>query len=783
VGLAILAIPAFVFRRPLLGAGVLYERDIITFYYPQAEVLVRSVAAGSLPLWDPYRGFGEPFLADPEKEIYYPPNVLNLIFSPNAYFTLFMALHVAFAGLGMYLLVRSWGSSRGAALTSAALWMGSGPLLSLSTWHHLAGASWMPWVLLLAHRTFGSWRARDALLFGLAEALQILAGSAEMVILTGVATLAYSVSEPRGRRVRSLVLAGVIGVGLSACQWVPTIAALRGSTRTALPASSRTVWSLNPLQIPELVARVRWADLPAPAIDDPREVAAPFLPSLYLGAAALALVLAAFVPAQSPRRRVSALVFAGAFLVALGRHGAAYPLAVLLFPPLRLLRFPVKYMVLASFAWAHLAGLGFEALRAGLGQGRRRLRLLLPLGVFALLLAGAAAFAYARPETWGPWLLARRPGLPDYRVVFAPSLRALALSAAIALAALLLSALRTPRAATLLALLAAVDLATAHENLHKVAPKALVEERPPVLKALAPGSRLYVYDYSVMTNAESLAGRRPDRPWPYRPVRVPRGWGEEAALFLGVQEYLNPPAAERWGLYGSYDVDLVGLESQARTRVVDTLREVEGTPAHLRLLQLGAVDFVLSLVPAPYWDGLVSVATVPSLFADPIRVFRVPDPLPRAYAVGTAEVEADDERTLKALLDPGFDPRKKVILAEGAKAEAVDFRGNATLVELRPDRVRLRAELGAPGYLILTDAYDPGWRASVDGAAERVLRANGIFRAVAVPAGTHAVEFVYRPASVPLGLALTALTLVLSLASLRLGAAPERPSPLPGREG
>ncbi len=60
----------------------------------------------------------------------------------------------------------------------------------------------------------------------------------------------------------------------------------------------------------------------------------------------------------------------------------------------------------------------------------------------------------------------------------------------------------------------------------------------------------------------------------------------------------------------------------------------------------------------------------------------------------------------------------------------------------------------------LLDAFAPGWRATLDGAPVEIRRTNAVFRGVPVPAGSHRVEFVYRPLSVTLGATLTGLALL-----------------------
>jgi uncharacterized membrane protein YfhO len=67
--------------------------------------------------------------------------------------------------------------------------------------------------------------------------------------------------------------------------------------------------------------------------------------------------------------------------------------------------------------------------------------------------------------------------------------------------------------------------------------------------------------------------------------------------------------------------------------------------------------------------------------------------------------------------------------------------------------------LSQAGWLILSDAYYPGWQATIDGAPTEIHLANGAFRAISFPEGTHTVEFRYQPRSVLVGS-------IVSLASL-----------------
>jgi uncharacterized membrane protein YfhO len=57
--------------------------------------------------------------------------------------------------------------------------------------------------------------------------------------------------------------------------------------------------------------------------------------------------------------------------------------------------------------------------------------------------------------------------------------------------------------------------------------------------------------------------------------------------------------------------------------------------------------------------------------------------------------------------------------------------------------------------VVLSDTYYPGWYASVDGQPTPIYEVDLALRAVAVPKGTHNVNFRYRPPSVYWGATLT----------------------------
>ena len=132
----------------------------------------------------------------------------------------------------------------------------------------------------------------------------------------------------------------------------------------------------------------------------------------------------------------------------------------------------------------------------------------------------------------------------------------------------------------------------------------------------------------------------------------------------------------------------------------------------------------------------------------------------RAWLVHQAIAERDPAATLAGLADANFDPRRAAFVAAD-----LALSGPATLpdeavriVSYEAERVHLEADVRAPALLVLADSFYPGWRATVDGAAAPILRADLMFRAVALSPGRHTIVFSYEPSSWRWGAAISLAT-------------------------
>ena len=102
-----------------------------------------------------------------------------------------------------------------------------------------------------------------------------------------------------------------------------------------------------------------------------------------------------------------------------------------------------------------------------------------------------------------------------------------------------------------------------------------------------------------------------------------------------------------------------------------------------------------------------------------------------------------------------FDPAKLALFEEedfGGRPISLPSTGigsgaEAIVTRYEPQRIEARTRNDQAGFLVLSEVYYRGWDAWVDGVKRPVERVNYTLRGIALPAGEHRVEFVFRSPS------------------------------------
>jgi hypothetical protein len=257
-------------------------------------------------------------------------------------------------------------------------------------------------------------------------------------------------------------------------------------------------------------------------------------------------------------------------------------------------------------------------------------------------------------------------------------------------------------------------------------------------------------------------------PFPATPLLEPALADQEA--FRIANEAILP------GNYGvPYRLEEIGGASPLRLASLDALTTRVALPRVWALLNVKYVLTDRETIEAP----AERVATGQAADGRETYLYRLADPAPRAWLVGEVVVEPDPDRQWQRLADPGFDPRRQVLLAEPVDVPGAqpgpDCSGTITWQERAPERLALDVQSQQACVLVLSELAYPGWRATIDGAETPLLRADGLLRGLVLPAGEHRIELVFRPTIVYWGWAIT-LASLLAIALLILWSWRSRPA-------
>ncbi len=780
------------FWRVVFTSAMFFYRDIYNYTFPSAKFIHDLCRRGVLPYWNPYLNYGQPVLANPNLLFFYPFTLFIVLFPVDAAFTAHFLVHFALGGIGVYVLGRSWGQTWRGALFAALFFMLSGPVLSLGDlYNQSACAAWIPWALLVTDRALASTRLRLWVVLIVIFSFQWLAGEPLTMLATFGLCVAYAFyrrghwgrlwSKPNFRLLATFFLVGAGMLLLCAAQFLPAASLLSESRRglQGLRFRETANWAVNPFSLPQLIV----PDFFGSGIAAPTgwlwlmsDSNLPYFLSVFLGFVPVFCALAGWALGRDKRRNFAAGAAGIFLLLSFGHFTPVFALAYLLIPPLAVVRYPVKLLVVVTFLLAILAGWGFDSLlsKSALWKLRRR-RLLAPLYVSLAGIIVVLAIAWVSPNLimWPTKRILGKLGenpfdlkqMPDFLITMLryqlPGLAGFFLGG-IVLAHGLEQRKRWARPGLYaFALLAIGQLVTANSGANPTVPKTFFTYRPPVLNEFkdTPGTYRVASFWPVVEtpevgnvqtyiNFESL---------PEAADLGPAGQGAfQPRSQLATGSMLND-------VEGSINLDLErSLPPYLYDVEIYQDRHVKD-PLHVDCL-LGRTN--VKYIIRPRASESMAVRPLGEVFNGsslPSKLYEDMCFLPRAYVAGNSLFTTDSNETLDYLAWPEFDAINSVILAAPAgsspKVNGGAPAGDVEIVHRDPNSVTLRAQLTRPGYVVLLDRYDPNWLATVDGRPARVLRANQIFRAVYADIGTHEIRFEYHQRGFHLGLVISLVTI------------------------
>lgn len=721
----------------LLGFRSLFFFDVSSLNLPARDWGFRQIASGHFPEWCPHWYLGFPFIAESQSGIYYPPNYVFFLIFPSWYATtLAYCCHLFLAGVGAYFLFRRRASVQGAWLGASAFALG-GRLLE----HQIHEAvvetiAWLPLVILGCVRFIEDGNRRALWWAALAAGVQALAGSLQSVVICHFAAAIYLASMTLGNRrafrraVGAILGVGVFAVGISAALLVPTFELFLQSQRTGAGVSEwANFGAISPLRWVQFILPGAFGN---PAYDtawlDDRDPV--FETGLYHGGAVLVLALVGMFAGGTRRRSA----FVGTAMVVVGLSLAAGEMHLLgaglrRLPVFSSIRVPARFLLLVGFGFCLLASLGWDEL---VERGRRA-RIRLTMTTAFLFAASVAALFWLYGKLLGnlpPHIVPAQLNLFVERVLAGMRDGDLLRLASVigAVAACFFVERNAKIAFIVVAACCSIDWCwSARVKSPTIEPS--FHSRPSTADALVELCKPDPPRVFVHWLANTQRGVDLNRP----------GWRRSMEPYQKIGDWLYYERGPLFDVGVFPDVGYLPLQTK-------TLAEFRGAfqfdPE--RFMRMCGVSIAMSAEPRGKGETVHR--------AKGCVLERIPDSVPYTFfSPSFRRVPSTEmmEQLKPERHEPGFE-----VVLEGPHQPSSSPPSKWTAAVPRwdgPNRLSVTVDAPSQGWVLIHEMHDAGWKANVDGAGVPIERANGLFMAVPVEAGSHQIVFTYAPASVRLG--------------------------------
>ncbi|MEA2237353.1 MAG: hypothetical protein QOC81_2077 [Thermoanaerobaculia bacterium] len=350
---AIALLSLVVFAAPLLRNEVFSIRDHDDYFQPLRWFTANELRHGRLPLWNVYSASGEPWLANPQTGVFYPPAWIFVALPFSAAYTLYLFFHVVLLGCGAYLLFARLTRPGGAALAAALALTFCGPVMSLlDISNNLTTFAWIPLIL---------WCALDGVssrASAVAIAMSFLAGEP---FYAAVGALLFVIVRRRG--VLDVIDVALTSFALSSIQLLPFLSMALSSDRANGGVPRATLFR-DSMPLGDWLRIAIPPNLGAIPLDP--HLGQHFILIVYVGTLTVFFALLGIIAGRARAVGWVALIVVCVF-VGLGDHFA--PSAEILARlPLTLFRYPARMVPLAVLAICALAAIGCDRVIRGRWQ-------------------------------------------------------------------------------------------------------------------------------------------------------------------------------------------------------------------------------------------------------------------------------------------------------------------------------------------------------------------------------------------------------------------------------
>jgi len=732
---AIFLVCSITLAFPWLSGEVTIPWDAKAHFQPQFAFLAHALNGGQSPFWTPNVFAGSPQISDPQSLIFSPFFLIAAALVPQPSFRLEDAIVFAMLAMGgvalmFYFRDRGW-SAAGALVAALAFAFGGSAAWRIQHTGQVMSLAWFPVTLFLLARTLDRRSVACGVLAGVAAAFLTLGRDQvallSLFILSAYALFRLATDESKITTAIAPLAAGAIcDAAIIALPLLWTLDLAANSNRPAIDLDGAYKGSLPPASFLTLVcANLFGTDGPLKDFWGPPSAAlgttdiylARNMTDIYIGALPLLALLASLRRGFLANKEIKFFAVAALLLVfyALGRYTPVFELMFHI-PGVDLYRRPADATFPLCAVLAILAGYSTHLVING--EDRLRIAWLSAGAAFLFFLACVVAFTKGR--------------LGSATLALAECAAFLAIGVALLAFAPRLNRTNGFALLLLIGVFMTLDLGVSNKpNESTALPSAQFD----VLRADTKNDTISLLRERLKANTD------PDRRDRVELAAIDFHW-PNASLVHDLDHDLGyNPIRLKLFEDATGAGDHVALPEQ---RVFSKLAPSYRSP----LYDLMGLRYIATGVPIEQIDknlkpgDLTFIARTKDAY-----VYENPRALPRVLTPICA-LHADFAKMMEGGGWPDVDFRETVLLEdtpicqtrtgrEASKARIVSYKNTEVVIDATAP------PMGA--YVVLNDVWHPYWVADVDGKPAPLLRANVMFRAVAIPEGFHQVTFRFEP--------------------------------------